>query len=161
MARAFSNKRERAPIGNAYRLPSTSTRNVNCARSLKQIEKGTSTNSPGLSTPSTKPPVFGTVNTDPAPPGPPSAFFNRSPFVKLQTFVSNRVKGWLLRLVRVATKLKVPTKPAGHPDVSLPVLKVEPTGAKETRSLIRMVQSVNRKEAIRLGRAPVPPAPAT
>src|SRR4030095_8994331 len=98
-----------------------------------QMLKRTSTNSPGLSSPSEKSPSFTMVKVDPTPPGPKSAFCSKFPLVNVETLAMTWERDGLgLSLVSVALKLNFPIKPPGHPDASVVVLKVELFGTKET-----------------------------
>src|SRR4030095_6263850 len=98
--------------------------------------KGTSTNSPGLSTPSEKSSFFGIVNLAPTPPGPPSAFCSKFSFVKVITLASRSDSGGLLLWsVNLASKLNFPTNPEGQPVVSEVLLKVDVRGSNVTESL--------------------------
>src|SRR5215510_10290134 len=113
-------------------VPNTSTKKLNGSVFFKQMLNGTSTNSPGLSTPSEKSPIFGTVNVAPTPAGPPSAFCSKFPFVKAVTVVRRPDRGGLLLWsVNRAWKLNFPAKPEGQPVVLDVVLKVDVSGSND------------------------------
>ena len=60
-------------------IPNTFTKKLNGFIWVKHITNGTSSLSPGLRE------VFGGVNIAPTPPGPPSAFCSKFPFVRVVT----------------------------------------------------------------------------
>src|SRR6516165_6534491 len=76
-----------------------------------------------------------TLSIAPTPPGPPSAFCNRSPLLSSMTLTTRFERGVALAVfVSVAKKWNVPTNPEGQP-AGGPVVKLDDIGTNETKLL--------------------------